>query len=214
MSTWQVRPEGSRTVATVPSDGAVVSGLREGLWLPTDEVKGPADAAFVPIEAHPAFEDAAAELEPPRPESKDETHLDMNPLIDVCLVLLIFFILTITYESLKRVIEMPAATEEQKAGPKINYPDVKDRVVLVQARMDGDKPVIKVEKQETPLDKVQEKIKEAFGTKKAVGKREMILDVEGAVPWGVQTSLMDAAKANNVDNIIYPPPKKSAAPPR
>ena len=53
MSTWQVRPEGSRTVAGVPSAEAVVRGLREGLWLPSDEVKGPSDAAFVPMGADP-----------------------------------------------------------------------------------------------------------------------------------------------------------------
>ena len=152
-------------------------------------------------------------MEPPRPEPKDETHLDMNPLIDVCLVLLIFFILTITYESLKRVIEVPEATTEQKPGPRINYPDYKDRVVLVQAKMEGDKAVVQVEGKETPLEQVFDRIKEAFGTKKAVGTREMILDVEPAVPWGVQTALMDAAKGNKVDKIIYAPPKK-ATPPR
>src|SRR5437763_4556951 len=202
MSNWLVRPEGSPTASALPSAEAVLAGLRDGVYTSTDEVKGPADRDWVAIEAHPRFEEACADLEGPAPEHPDETHLDMNPLIDVCLVLLIFFILTITYESLKRVIEVPEAATEQKPGPRINYPDYKDRVVLVQARMEGDKAVIKVEGKETPLEQVFDRIKEAFGTKKAVGTREMILDVEGAVPWGVLTALMDAAKGNKVDKII------------
>ena len=44
---------------------------------------------------------------PPPGEAPDETRLDMNPLIDVALVLLIFFILTTTYESLRRAIDLP-----------------------------------------------------------------------------------------------------------
>ena len=40
----------------------------------------------------------------------------MNPLIDVCLVLLIFFILTITYASLERAIDVPQLNPDQK-GP-------------------------------------------------------------------------------------------------
>src|ERR1043166_4496292 len=111
MSTWQLRQEGS--TAIVPLSGEEVhSGLRDGMWLPTDEVKGPGDQAFTPIETHPAFEEAASELEAEPVDDGDETHLDMNPLIDVCLVLLIFFMLTITYESLRRSIDLPADTED------------------------------------------------------------------------------------------------------
>lgn len=208
MSAWLVRKEGAHAAREYPTVDAVKAALRDGLFDPTDEVKGPTDAAFVRIEAHPALEEAASEVEFYRGEEKDDTHLDMNPLIDVCLVLLIFFILTITYESLKRALDMPDIPSEQKAAdqPKPNLQELRNRVVIVQARMNGDKPVIKVEQKECPVDQLLVRMKEEF--EKKSGERQLILDVEGAVPWGIQTAIMDAAKGNRVEKILYPPLKK------
>src|SRR5436305_1309119 len=114
MSNWQVRQEGTTTPTVVPTANDVLGGLRDGVWLGSDEVLGPGEGRWVAIETHPAFEEAAAELEAPLKVEEDETTLDMNPLIDVCLVLLIFFILTITYETLKRAIDLPQSEDEKK----------------------------------------------------------------------------------------------------
>ena len=52
-----------------------------------------------------------ADYEPPPPKHpEDETRLDMNPLIDVALVLLIFFMLTTTYEELRKEFNPPRDT--------------------------------------------------------------------------------------------------------
>src|SRR5256885_1805176 len=122
MNAWLVRKEGAHAAVQLPTVEAVIAALRDGLYDPTDEGEGPNDAAVTRIEAHPALEEAASEVEFYRGDEKDETHLDMNPLIDVCLVLLIFFILTITYESLKRALDMPDLPTEQKVAeiPKID----------------------------------------------------------------------------------------------
>ncbi|MDB5309540.1 MAG: Biopolymer transport protein ExbD/TolR [Gemmataceae bacterium] len=208
MSTWQVRAEGSPTAVVVPSATDILSGLRDGIWLPTDEVKGPTDAAWTAIEAHPAFEEAAAELELPPPEPPDETHLDMNPLIDVCLVLLIFFILTITYASLERAIDVPQDTPEEKGSSttKVEYKDIKDRVFRVTARMDGEQPVIKLEADVVKVEELEDKMKQVIDR---TGRSEMLLDIDGNVPWGIQTAIMDAAKGNKVHNILCrPKPRK------
>ena len=61
MSAWFVRQEGSPTAVSVPSESEVLAGLRDGNWLPTDEVRGPDDVEWRPIEAHPTFAEAAAE---------------------------------------------------------------------------------------------------------------------------------------------------------
>jgi biopolymer transport protein ExbD len=200
---WLVRPEGAPTASALPSAEAVLAGLRDGVYVPTDEVKGPADRDWVAIEAHPRFEEACIDLEGSAPEHPDETHLDMNPLIDVCLVLLIFFILTITYESLRRSLAIPQSVEEEKGTPtKVEFAEIKDRVFRVTARMNGDQVVIKVEDRTVSQEKVQEEIERVM---KTTGKREMILDVDGHVPWGTQTALLDAAKGANVRNILYRP---------
>src|SRR5260370_30512233 len=98
---WKIRHEGSPKAVEDLTLPEVLEGLQDGLWEPTDEVMGPDDQAWIAIENHPQLEEVAADLElPPGPSHHDETHLDMTPLIDVCLVLLIFFILTTSYAML------------------------------------------------------------------------------------------------------------------
>ena len=201
MSTWQVRQEGSPAIVSLPSAAEVMHGLRDGIWLPTDEVKGPTDTKWVPLDAHPLFEEVAAELELPPAEGPDDSHLDMNPLIDVCLVLLIFFILTITYESLERAIAVPQDAPKDTASkiPKVQFDQIKDRVFVVIARMDDDKPVIMLEKTAVPIEQLAEKMKELI---EKTGRREMVLDLDGNVPWGIHTAILDAAKGNGVHKIL------------
>lgn len=158
MSTWHVRPEGSTEAVEVPSAVRVLEGLRDGEWEPTDEVRGPTDRAWAAIENHPLFADAAAELEQRKPEPPDESRLDMNPLIDVALVLLIFFILTASYASLQRAIDLPPEPPGEGRSPtKIVKPDeIKDRAFNVKIDVGPDgKPVVTVEKKGIPLDDLE-----------------------------------------------------------
>lgn len=199
MSAWLVRQEGSPSAISVPSAGEVLVGLRDGNWLPTDEVKGPNETVWQPIEQHPVFAEAAQDIEPPRVEGADETHLDMNPLIDVCLVLLIFFILTITYASLERTISVPEESQDKKGPATVQIKDIRERIFIVTARMEGDKAVVKIEKEEVPIGQIADKMKAIMNT---TGKREMVIDIEKEVPWGVETAILDAAKGNGVHNIM------------
>jgi biopolymer transport protein ExbD len=202
MATWYVRPEGTETPIALASEVDVMTGLRDGIWKPTDDVKGPNDAIWTSIESHPSFEDAAEELEPLPPET-DDTHLDMNPLIDVCLVLLIFFILTITVASLERAIEVPETSDEGAARQqKLDYKDVKDQVFRVTAKMDLENVVLIIEKEPVKLDDLEDKMKRII---EKSGRRMMLLDIDGNVPWGVQTAILDAAKGNGVNRILYHP---------
>jgi len=202
MSNWLVKPEGTDTPIALASAVDVLAGLRDGIWRPTDDVKGPTDAGWTAIESHPAFEEAAEELVP-LPVEHDDSHLDMNPLIDVCLVLLIFFILTITYSSLERAIGIPESSPEgESKSQKLDWKDIKDQVFRVTAKMDGDNAVILVEKEPTKLADVEEKIRHVV---EKSGRRQMLLDIDGNVPWGVQTAILDAAKGNNIIKILYHP---------
>lgn len=203
MTVWRVRKEGAPEAMSLPGATDVLTGLRDGNFLPTDEVKGPTDTEWQAIENHPTFADAALEVEPAPGETADDTHLDMNPLIDVCLVLLIFFILTITYASLERALDVPEDTAEKKGAQKQNITDIKDRVFIVTAKMDGERPVIKIgthgAMKEVAQDKVFKEMQELINS---TGRKEMVLDIEKDVPWGVETAILDAAKGNKVHNII------------
>lgn len=199
--TWLVRAEGAQTASALRSPAEVLAGLRDGIFTTTDEVKGPDDREWVAIETHPVFAEAAEDIAELPEEPHDETHLDMNPLIDVCLVLLIFFILTITYDSLRRSIDIPHDNNEEKGTPipKVDLNEMKDKIFRVTAKMDGDKVVIKVEDKVTPLEGLQAEIERVI---KSTGRREMFLDVDGNVPWGTQTGILDAAKGARVTNIL------------
>src|SRR5262249_2852599 len=132
---WQVRHQGSPEALQVATPEEILEGLRDGLWEPTDEAKGPNDANWVTIEEHPQFADAAAELEAPPRHREDETRLDMTALIDVCLVLLIFFMMTATYAvAMQKVVPVPTVTER---GTRIyDHKAVKERMVIVQLDLD------------------------------------------------------------------------------
>jgi biopolymer transport protein ExbD len=208
MSTWRVRFEGSPTVVEVPSAAKVLEGLRDGEWEPTDEVRGPGDTGWFPIADHPQFADPVAEMEPVGGEHPDETRLDMNPLIDVALVLLIFFILTTTYSSLRRTIDVPAAPDSEAQAPKPPTPEeLKDRVFTVVCWLEDDKPAIKIEDK---LVEVKDLEKEVAAFVKTTGRREMLLEVDGRVPWGIEAQIHDAAKAADIHQI-YRKPKKAGA---
>jgi biopolymer transport protein ExbD len=130
----------------------------------------------------------------------------MNPLIDVCLVLLIFFILTITYASLERAISIPETSEDGTSkAPPLDWKDIKDQVFRVNARMDGDTLVVQVEGENVSLADVKEKIR--YVVEKS-GRRQMLLDIDGNVSWGAETALLDAAKANKIIKILYHPRKR------
>jgi biopolymer transport protein ExbD len=203
MANWQVRHEGAPSAVTLPSANDILAGLRDGIWLPTDEVRGPGDAKWQAIEAHPTFAEATDEMEHPPAEPPDETHLDMNPLIDVCLVLLIFFILTITVESLRRSIDLPSDNSDDKGAKVLKKEDIQNKVFRVTARMDAEnKVVLKVEEKTVPAEQVYDEIKSVIAK---TGLKQMYLDVDGNVPWGVQTAILDAAKGNNVQEILYRP---------
>src|SRR5262249_21615202 len=129
--------------------GQIVEGLRDGQWATTDEVKGPGETAWTTIESHPQLAEIAEEIEAPPPKKHDEgTNLDMNALIDVCLVLLIFFILTTTYGAVvQKVVPLQYKTESK--NPRVVTPkDVKERMIRLQVNHDSaSKPVLRLENQ-------------------------------------------------------------------
>src|SRR5262249_36188250 len=126
----------------------VIQGLNDGQWEPTDEVMGPDDPDWTHLESHPATAEVAAELEPPPPRTyDDETRLDMTPLIDVCLVLLVFFILTTTAAALQKLLEAPAVSADKPTVAVVTKEQVAEQMIVVKAKMENGEVVIRVEDQ-------------------------------------------------------------------
>jgi biopolymer transport protein ExbD len=188
---WSIRHEGSPQSKAGLTLEQVLEGLRDGQWEPTDEVMGPGESSWTAIENHPQLAEAAADLEPPPPKQHDdETHLDMNPLIDVALVLLVFFILTATYESVRKVIEAPSISQKKGDVPKVRPADVKQKMIRIKAYKDAqDQTVIEVENA-----RVEEKdLGRTLAAMIDNVRNEVLIDAQG-IEWGTLVFIQDAAR--------------------
>jgi biopolymer transport protein ExbD len=216
---WQIRHQGSPKAISGLTLNQIIEGLRDGRWEPTDEVKGPADRQWLAIENHPQLAEVAAELEAPAPPHLDETHLDMNALIDVCLVLLIFFILTTTHAAaIQKVVPVPTVTEDPKGktGVRIVTPDqVKKHMIRVDVTRDAkDKWSVRVQGQPadvlTPGPTPDEprldgpKLTSILRTYVQSNplKTELLLDAQH-VSWGLVVAIQDAARAAGVQRVHH-----------
>jgi biopolymer transport protein ExbD len=211
---WKIRHEGSPKAVEGLTPGQIAQGLADGRWEPTDEVMGPQDADWIAIENHPVFADAAMDLEPPPAKSHDdETRLDMTPIIDVCLVLLVFFILTTSYAALQRLIDSPAmASKKIDGAPKVTKEQVEKFMIKVTARMerraeggeDKDVPVVKVEEKVVPVDELRTELARYV---KDTRKTELLIDHSPRVPHGTIIAIQDAAAGAGIRevHILVPP---------
>jgi len=195
---WTVRHAGSPQSVSGLTSAAVRSGLADGRWETTDEVRPDSGGEWEALETHRDFaETAAAVNPPPRHEPEDESRLDMNPLIDVSLVLLIFFILTTTYETIRKVLDMPGATKSS-ANAKTTADKLKEVVIRVEARSLGGRPVFKIENEVIAPDQLFAKLNEYS---RSSGKKQVLLDAQG-VDWGTVVQIMDAARAAGIEKTL------------
>jgi biopolymer transport protein ExbD len=210
---WQLRHEGSPQALKDLTLQQIADGLRDGQWEPTDEVMGPGDKTWQAIENHPQLAEIAEEIEaPPQVRHEEGTHLDFNALIDVCLVLLIFFILTTTYATtVQKVVPLPTLKGEGKKMRIVSHKEVKERMIRLKAGVDSaGKPVLHLENQPIQVltadgqaidpDKLREALKPyASGHDR---KTEILLDARG-ISWGGVIAIQDGAKAAGVHAIHY-----------
>jgi biopolymer transport protein ExbD len=175
-------------------------GLLEGKWDSTDETKGPNDANWKVIENHPQLEEFAADIEPPPPRTyDDETRLDMNALIDVCLVLLVFFIITTTVAALQKRIEAPGIDPTKPDKIATLPPDkVEQTMIVVKATLENDKTVVRIESTVVPEERLATELTKIVRASK---KTKLLLEHDDNVPHSIVVSIIDAAKTAGMDGI-------------
>jgi biopolymer transport protein ExbD len=171
---WKIRHEGSPQAVEGLSLPQIVEGLQDGRWELTDEVQGPQDQQWVAVESHPALEEVVLDMEPPPPRrEEDETRLDMNPLIDVCLVLLVFFIMTTTYAAIQKMLDTPDASSDKRGPARVSDAQIKDRMIKVEVRQEGGQTVYKIEGQPVTRDALLPMLRQFA---KSTNKTELLLD--------------------------------------
>lgn len=207
MSDWKVRHEGSPQSVAGVSLEELVEGLQEGVWDPTDEVMGPQDSEWHSMENHSLLAEVVEDLEQPPPRfEEDETRLDMNPLIDVALVLLIFFIITASYAALQRVLEMPGSKQSGEGPTLVTQERVEQTTIQLEIRKKGGAPVIRIEGTTIPMSDLPRELARRVNE---TGRRELVLDISG-VEWGTVINVQDIAKGAGIERVHYlvkPPPR-------
>jgi len=197
--TWKIRHEGSPKSIEGLTLEEVVEGLQEGQWEPTDEVMGPNDTQWVALENHPQLEEIAADVEPPhKPEGDDETRLDMNPLIDVCLVLLIFFILTTSYAALQKVLDSPAHSDQQAQEVHVTREQVKEIMIQCKVTMENDKPVIRIEGKVVEKEHLLAALRTFVNKDK---KTDLLLEHDREVTHGTVVFIEDCAQKAGISQV-------------
>jgi biopolymer transport protein ExbD len=204
---WKIRHQGSPMAIEGLTLAQVVEGLQDGQWELTDEVMGPDDRDWVAIENHPRLEEIVADLEPlSQPSHDDETRLDMNALIDVTLVLLIFFILTTSYAAIQMIIEAPPVRlDDETKLPVISDQEIKEQMIHVKVSMEGDQPVIRVEEQPVELDALLSVLAGFTGGDQR--KTNLLLESTEDVSRETVISIQDKAKGAGVQKIFRLVPK-------
>ena len=198
MNLWSVRHAGSLDSVDGLTADDVLDGVKEEVWDPTDEVMGPDDPEWLPLEQHPVFAQAMADYDPPPARAPvDETKLDMNPLIDVALVLLIFFILTTTYQELRKEFNPPSGDRQNKLGPTTDKV-LEKTSVRVTATMNGDAVVFKVENEVVEQKDLEAKFKQY----KDDNHRMLAMEVDPLVLWKYVVAIQDAAAGAKFTEII------------
>jgi len=201
---WKVRHEGSPTHLEMPLE-QIQQGLADGLWEPTDEVMGPNESEWMPIESHPALAELADELEPPPPRTyDDETRLDMTPLIDVCLVLLVFFMITSTMAALQTRLEAPGTEKDAPKIPILTKEQVEKTMILCTVTMENDEPVIRVEDKVVSPARLMDEFRSRV---RATNKTTLLLQCDGKVPHGVAVGVIDTARGAGMaeTKTVVPP---------
>ncbi len=197
---WKVKREGSTVISEYENPADILEGFADGIWSSTDEVMGPKESRWSKLETHPLFAIPIDEYEQGKlMPVEEETRLDMNPLIDVSLVLLIFFILTTTVEELRKELPAPVGEPDKTEGKSITEKELNENTLRVTAAMQGMEPILTLESQQIPLDNLEQALKAKVNE---TNKKSLAVEIQPNVPWGVFTLIQDAAAGAGIQETL------------
>ena len=120
-------------------------------------------------------------------------------MIDVALVLLIFFMLTTTYEQMRKEFSPPPGEREGVQGKTITANELKTFTIRASARLENDQLVYRIENEVVAEDDLEKKLKEWL---EKTGHSKLAMDVEAKAPWRAVVRIQDAAAGAKISEII------------
>lgn len=128
-----------------------------------------------------------------QPRRREEPDVNLTPLIDVVFLLLIFFMVSTTFERETEIsIELPEASGKQVENDR--------QPVEISIDAKGRYFVNKVEVINTQLDTLKQEIKRAAGDQ---AKPQVLLSVDKATPHQAVITAMDAARQLGFVNLTF-----------
>jgi biopolymer transport protein ExbD len=204
---WKLRHTGSPQVIPNLTPQQIAEGMVEGEYEPTDEVMGPNDKQWIPMDEHPHFEETVTqylESQDEEHEGGDDDHIDMNPLIDVCLVLLVIFIMAQSMALLEKVIEAPKAPKQSGPTTRINADQLPDNMVMIKAISDGKTTTIELERDKIVIKELKDfkELVRRLTVIKHNNERKTDLVVQHRnISHGTMVMICDAAAQSGLRNV-------------
>lgn len=195
MSRWNLRNFDSDSKSILLESIEIQDLIVSGLLSINDEIRKEGETSWKTFEDYPEFDDTFS-VKSSIKHDEDE-NIDMNALIDVCLVLLVFFILLTSYAKLVQHLEAAKTNPDSKI-PSITttQADQKTKVVI---KTEAGKTLFYINEQVVESENLTTALK---ASARKLKSKDLILFYSDDVPYQAVISIQDAARAADFQQIL------------
>ena len=195
MSRWDLRNHDSDSKSILLESIEIQDLIVSGLISINDEIRKEGETTWKTFLDYPEFDDTFS-VKSSIKHDEDE-NIDMNALIDVCLVLLVFFILLTSYAKLVQHLEAAKTNPDSKI-PSITttQADQKTKVVI---KTEAGKTLFYINEQVVESENLTTALK---ASARKLKSKDLILFYSDDVPSQAVISIQDAARAADFQQIL------------
>ncbi|MSR49024.1 MAG: hypothetical protein CK551_05865 [Planctomycetaceae bacterium] len=195
MSRWDLRNHDSDSKSILFESIEIQDLIVSGLISINDEIRKEGETTWKTFLDYSEFDDTFS-VKSSIKHDEDE-NIDMNALIDVCLVLLVFFILLTSYAKLVQHLEAAKTNPDSKI-PSITttQADQKTKVVI---KTEAGKTLFYINEQVVESENLTTALK---ASARKLKSKDLILFYSDDVPYQAVISIQDAARAADFQQIL------------
>ena len=195
MSRWDLRNHDSDSKSILFESIEIQDLIVSGLISINDEIRKEGETTWKTFLDYPEFDDTFS-VKSSIKHDEDE-NIDMNALIDVCLVLLVFFILLTSYAKLVQHLEAAKTNPDSKI-PSITttQADQKTKVVI---KTEAGKTLFYINEQVVESENLTTALK---ASARKLKSKDLILFYSDDVPYQAVISIQDSARAADFQQIL------------
>ena len=195
MSLWNLKHHVTDSKSNLLESIEIKDLIASGLISIDDEIRKEGENAWKTLLDYPEFQEVFSSKSTTKHE--DDDNIDMNALIDVCLVLLVFFILLTSYAKLVQHLESAKTNPDSKI-PSIStsQADQKTKVVI---KTEAGKTFFYINEQVVESDNLTSALK---ASARKLKNKDLILYYSDDVPYQAVISIQDAARASDFQQIL------------